>query len=54
VKDRSSNNWIWWIVAAVVVVLALMFLVRRNDGNAPARSPSSAIAPTQASSTLVA
>jgi len=54
VKGRSSNGWIWWVVAAVVVVLLLMFLVRRNDTNAPARSPSSSMAPTQAWSTLAA
>jgi bacteriorhodopsin len=54
VKGRSSNNWIWWVVAAVVVALLVMFLMRRNDTNAPARSPSSSMAPSAAVSTLVA
>jgi len=53
VKGRSSN-WIWWVLAAVAVVLLLMFLVRRNDGAAPARSPSSSVAPAQPGAVLVA
>jgi hypothetical protein len=53
VKGRSSS-WIWWVLAAVAVVLVLMFLVRRTGNDAPARSPSSSVAPAQPASVLVA
>jgi len=53
VKGRSSS-WIWWVLAAVAVVLVLMFLVRRNGTDTPARSPSSSVAPAQPASVLVA
>jgi len=54
VKGRSST-WVWWVVAAVAILLLLMFLLRGNDAtNAPARSPSSSVAPAQAPAVLVA
>jgi hypothetical protein len=48
VKGRSSS-WIWWVIAAVAAVLLLMFLMRGNDANAPARAPGSSAAPQQPS-----